>query len=621
MEDLAFARESFLNGNPAPHGVRPVVLASWKRSLTYGVNPRDLSVQSIDTVRLRQAWEQNSKLLSCAGPYLDLARDTLVDHPHLLALADRDGLILRILTGPLLSRGGLEQAILFEGASWHERDIACNGIGSALATGEPVILIGPEHFLESFVGWTCIGVPIRAGGQIIGALDLSVPNDHINIHTWGWVLSIAKGIEDSLARDPDRMPPAPDKVAELNAPFNSIKGVFDLMARRLGLLPTHGEILESANALIAEAEELVHGTVAQLKDSEERLRRIADSGMIGVLYWNLDGSITYANDYLLNLIGRSRDDLEAGRINWRAITPPEWEFADQAATEEVLSCGKSTPFEKEYVRADGQRVPVLLTAALFSGAADQGVTLVQDISDRKAADEQLRRLYEKERQAVRERDNILAVVSHDLRNPLNTISMATALLGRDIPVEKRQIQLAILGRAVEQMRRLVDDLMNSAQIDSGRLGLTLGPHRSDDLARAAIEFLQASAESRRVVLKAGNLHSVRVQADHNRILQVLTNLISNAIEHTEAGGSIVVDAEMKERDQVLFSVSDTGRGIHQTELPYIFDRFWRSENSSGGGVGLGLAIAKGIVEAHGGQIHVESKLGQGSTFRFSLPIA
>jgi PAS domain S-box-containing protein len=622
MEDLAIVRERYLAGETDPEGVRPVVRASWERSRTHGIDPRSMVAQEVDAERLDRARARCRAFLDSAEPFLDLAHEALSDQPHLFALADRDGLILRILTGPGLAEEDFEQANLVEGASWHEGAIGCNGVGTALATGEAVILIGPEHFQESYVGWTCIGVPIRANGEIIGALDLSVPNEHTHVHTWGWVLSIAKGIEAEMARNARSVPADPGSVvAELRTPFHSIHGVFDLLARQLDLAPTHAEFLESARASIAEAEELVRESVSRLQESEERLRRIAESGMVGVIYWEMGGRITSANDRFLQLIGRSREDLEAGAIDWREITPPEWEAVDQAAIEQLEAHGSTRPFEKEFVRGDGTRIPVLLSAATFSGTQGRGVTLVHDMTERKRADDEIRRLYEKERLAVSERDHLLAVVSHDLRNPLYTIDMVSSLLLRDIPEEKKQAQVAILGRAAKQMRRLVDDLLDVARIESGALGLSVENCRSGDLAQAAIEFLRPLAEAQSVTLRVEKMARARVRADRDRILQVFTNLISNAIEHTPEGGSVSVNAEVNGSAEVLFSVRDTGRGIAPEELPLVFDRFWQSENAGRGGAGLGLAIAKGIVEAHGGRIRAESEPGRGSMFHFSLPLA
>jgi PAS domain S-box-containing protein len=623
MEDLADARGRFLAGDPAPAGVRPVVLASWERCRAFGVDPGGAEPQPRDAGRLRRARERERVLLECAEPFLALAHDALADQPHLLAIADRDGLILRIVTGPDLPEAEREPAGLVEGASWHERDIGCNGVGTCLATGEPVILIGPEHFQERYVGWTCIGVPIRAGGEVVGALDLSVPNEHTHVHTWGWVLSVAKGIEASLAGSGAstgrETAHEPIELDELDEPFHGIRGVLDLLASQLDFPPTHAGFVERARADLREAEALLEASVSRLRVSEERLRRIAESGMVGLLFWELGGRVTYANDRFLEMIGCTREDLVAGGVDWRAMTPPEWDATDRAAIAEIAVNGVTTPFEKEFVRRDGTRVPVLVSAATFRGATDRGVTLVHDITERKRSEQEILRAYEEARQAVLERDNVLAIVSHDLRNPLNAITMATSLLQDDIPEAKKQGQVNLIRRATDQMTRLVRDLLDASQLEAGGLGVALRACPAGALVHAAVEFLTPLAEARSLTLRSEVRTDAGVRADLDRIHQVFVNLVSNAVAHTAAGGEVVVRAEPGEPGEVRFSVEDSGTGILPEHLPHLFDRFWQARKSGRAGAGLGLTIARGIVEAHDGRIWAESEPGRGSTFHFTLP--
>jgi PAS domain S-box-containing protein len=618
MQDLAAVRHRYLAGDPAPDGVRPVVLAAWQRCRSLGVDPARRRPQPRDAETLDAARGGSRALLESAAPFLDLAHEAVADQPHLFALSDRHGRILRILAGPGLPEEEMGPANLWEGASWAERDIGSNGVGTALATGEPVILMGPEHFQEAYVGWTCIGVPIRAAGEIVGALDFSVPNEHTHVHAWGWTLSIAKGIESALAWSaPSGLA---DRVAtDLETPFHAIRGVLDLLAGHLDLPPTHAGFVAQARDTVGEAEALVHEAVGSLHVSEERLRRISESGMVGLLFWEIGGRITYANDRFLEMIGFSREDLEGGGIDWRAITPGEWEPVDRDAVDQLRAHGATTPFEKEFIRKDGTRVPVLLSAATFSDSTDRGVTLALDMSERKEWERQIRNAYEEARQAVAERDNVLAVVSHDLRNPLDTIGMASALLVEDIPEEKKQTQVAIIRRATDQMARLIQDLLDVARIEGGGMGIEREPCGSTDVVHAAVELLDPLARANSVTLRAEVEGETTVHADRDRLLQVFSNLISNAIQHTPAGGAVEVRVQPADAGETRFAVRDNGSGILPEHLPHLFDRFWQARTSGRAGAGLGLSIAKGIVEAHGGRIWCESDGVHGSTFHFTLP--
>lgn len=177
--------------------LRRFVEESWARSLTYGIDPRHLRRQAPDRATLAPHQERARALLEAADPAVALAHAALHNEPHMVALSDAEGFIIR-----LAASEPHEEAInFFEGASWHEHDIGTNGIGTALAARAPVLVTGPEHFVHDYRHWTCVGVPLRGpDGRVLGALDLSVQNERMNPHTWGWTLSLADSIEAQLAR-------------------------------------------------------------------------------------------------------------------------------------------------------------------------------------------------------------------------------------------------------------------------------------------------------------------------------------------------------------------------------------------------------------------------------------
>ncbi|HEX6997138.1 MAG TPA: GAF domain-containing protein [Gammaproteobacteria bacterium] len=228
------------------------------------------------------------------------------------------------------------------------------------------------------------------------------------------------------------------------------------------------------------------------------------------------------------------------------------------------------------------------------------------------------RLYTEARSAIRARDDMIAVVSHDLRNPLQSISAAAALLQLDPPPERRSRSLQSIMVASEQMGRLLQDLLDISRMDAGQFSVTREALEVASLIGEAQTLFQPQAEDKSVRLVCRVAPDLpHVLADRGRILQVLTNLLGNALKFVPADGTITVTAE-RWGDSVRVAVADTGMGIAPEHLPRVFERFWRGDRRKERGAGLGLAVAKGIVEAHGGWIGVESSPGRGSTFYFTL---
>jgi signal transduction histidine kinase len=233
----------------------------------------------------------------------------------------------------------------------------------------------------------------------------------------------------------------------------------------------------------------------------------------------------------------------------------------------------------------------------------------------------LDQLYAESQRVIDAREEILRIVAHDLRSPLNTISMATNLL-LDIPATEsdRAKRLKIIKRTGEQMERLIKDLLSVTAIEAGRLSIDPRKLRVEDLFRDASEMLEATVREKSITLtvdRAADLPPVR--GDPARVLQVFSNLVGNAVKFTPAGGVITLSA-VRADGGVRCAIADTGSGISPEELPRIFGKFWQSKRGDHRGVGLGLAIARGIVEAHGGSIGVRSEVGRGSVFSFSLPV-
>jgi len=223
--------------------------------------------------------------------------------------------------------------------------------------------------------------------------------------------------------------------------------------------------------------------------------------------------------------------------------------------------------------------------------------------------------------AIRARDEMLGFVAHDLRNPLGGIRLLSSALLQNLSADDpRRRSLETILRATDSMDRLIQDLLDVSRIEAGFLRLERGSVAvAPLLAEVAQTFGAAAAD--------GDMHIhldlpsglPRVSADRQRILQLLTNLVSNAVRYTPRGGTVVLAAE-SEQDWMRLSVKDAGPGIPERDLPFLFDRFWQARDANRAGAGLGLTIAKGIVEAHGGEIFVDTEIGRGTVFSFTLPL-
>jgi PAS domain S-box-containing protein len=250
------------------------------------------------------------------------------------------------------------------------------------------------------------------------------------------------------------------------------------------------------------------------------------------------------------------------------------------------------------------------------------VMLLENLARRVALAVDRARLYEQAQAAVRARDEILGVVSHDLRNPLSTIQITAALL-HDLSHERRDDNrkwLEVITRSVKQMNSLIEDLLDVTSIEAGGFSVETAESDVRSLVRDACEMLAPLARKRKIRLEtsvADDLPPMRLDAP--QVLRVISNLVGNALKFTPGGGRVVLRAE-QEGEAVVFAVTDTGPGIPEDQLPHVFDRFWQARPGDRRGAGLGLTIAKGIVEAHGGRIWAESRTGEGATFRFTLPV-
>jgi hypothetical protein len=361
-----------------------------------------------------------------------------------------------------------------------------------------------------------------------------------------------------------------------------------------------------------------------LQKSERRLRRLVDANIIGIVFADSE-RIIEANDAFLEMVGYSREALETGEITWRKMTPPEYLKRDEQGIEELLARGACTPFEKEYIRKDGSRVPILIGAALIDRQPLQWVCYILDLTQIKQLENQLRQQTKQLERTNRIKDEFLATLSHELRTPLNSILGWSQLLrSSKFDPETTVRALEVIERNAKLQTQLIEDLLDISRIIRGKLKLNINPLDLTIPIKAAIETVHVAAAGKSIEIKTSLDSGIgKVSGDPDRLQQVVWNLLTNAIKFTPAGGKIEVRLE-RVGDQARIQVSDTGQGIAPDFLPHMFEYFRQADSSitrTQAGLGLGLAIARHLVELHGGTVSAESKgEGKGSTFTVMLPL-
>jgi signal transduction histidine kinase len=236
----------------------------------------------------------------------------------------------------------------------------------------------------------------------------------------------------------------------------------------------------------------------------------------------------------------------------------------------------------------------------------------------------LDRIYGEARAAVRTREEIVSIVSHDLKNPLGAILLALGILKRRLLREgadgKVVDSIGNIENSARRMSRMIDDLLDLSRIQAGTLPIQKEIFDLKGLAVEIVEQLRPIAERKQLALDSVAGPPLKVIGDRDRIAQVVSNLVGNAIKFTPDGGRIAVRIQ-SEAGRAQMSVADSGPGISREHLPHVFEKLWQAPETAAGGTGLGLYIARGIVDAHGGQISVDSRTGEGSEFRFTIPLA
>jgi PAS domain S-box-containing protein len=395
----------------------------------------------------------------------------------------------------------------------------------------------------------------------------------------------------------------------------------DEQGRPVAILETNNDVTERKR------------TEEALREREGRIRRLVESNVIGVIFWDLAGGITDANGAFLQSVGYSREHLLSGNVSWAGMTPPEYRAADEKAIDELMQSGTCQPFEKELIGKDGRRVAVLIGGAIIEGSKGQGVSFVLDLTQRRRTEEALQRSEQRLRQAEKMEaiGRLAGGVAHDFNNILG------AILGYGEMAQKT------LGEG-NGVRRYVDQVMQAGARGKGLVERILAFSRSGVSERVPVH-VQSVVEETLQILAASLLPQVRLEnrldagdtavvGDATQLHQVTMNLCTNALQAMERGGVLTV---VLERDSVperhllshgtlspgpyvRLSVSDSGGGIPPAVLERMFDPFFTTKGV-GDGTGLGLSLVHGIVADFGGAIDVATQAGVGTTFTVWLPAA
>ncbi len=359
-----------------------------------------------------------------------------------------------------------------------------------------------------------------------------------------------------------------------------------------------------------------------LRRSETRLRRLIDSDIIGIIFSNAAGCIDQANNVFLNMLGYSAEDVAAESLDWVKLTPPEFLALDSAGLAEADQRGACTPYEKEYFRKDGSRVPVLIGYARVDEERTLYLCFILDLSALKQTEARLEEYALALERSNRELQDFAFVASHDLQEPLRKIQAfgerLTERLQDRLSEEERDYFTRMLS-ASKRMRLMITDLLSLSRVT------TQGePFRAVDLnavMQEVLSDLEGRITSSHAQIIAGALPTL--QADPIQMHQLLQNLIGNAIKFQQEGQTPVIEIKeglTENQKFVTILVKDNGIGLEETYAERIFQPFQRL-NGMGQyeGSGIGLAICRKIVERHAGEIHVHSQPGQGATFEVSLP--
>ena len=440
----------------------------------------------------------------------------------------------------------------------------------------------------------CLLVPFYVGGKAVGTIWAIMHSDRRKFDAEDERLMTTLGQFASLA-------------------YQTVGSIEDLKLQITAREKAEAAVREFANGL------------------EVKIRRLIDANLMGIFIWNLDGKVIEANEAFLRIVGYGRDDLTSGRLRWRELTPAEWRDADDRRVAELEATGTAQPYEKEYFRKNGSRVPVLVGAATFEERSDEGVAFVLDLTDRNRADEAVRESERRYREIETElahanrvatMGELAASIAHELRQPLSAavtngttcqhwLSEQTFDLARARRAAQRMIAAA--QRASEVMDR-IHGLLKKTPPE--KISVVI-----NDLLRETLAVMENELRARQIVVGTELAEpSPTIMGDRVQLQQVVLNLIMNGVEAM----SLVADrprllrirSRREAPGSVLVAVEDSGRGLDPAIAERVFDPFFTTK---AGGMGMGLSICRSIIDGHSGRLWAAPSPSHGALVQFTLP--
>jgi len=366
-------------------------------------------------------------------------------------------------------------------------------------------------------------------------------------------------------------------------------------------------------------------------EREAKIRRLVDSNIIGIIFWNADGEIMEANDAFLRMVGYEREDIVSGRVRWRDLTAPQYLEASENTLIETLQAGSARPFEKEYIRKDGSLLPIIIGLATFEAGSNEGVAFVLDLTERKQAEEKARQSEQRYRDVqvelahanrVATMGQLAASIAHEVSQPI-----AATTMGAHAALRWMDAQPPNLGETKLVLQNVIKDARRAADVlDRIRGHIRKAPPQKGpiDIAKTIdemIEFTRGQASNHGVSVQTNIMENLPlVQGDRIELQQVVLNLILNAFEAMstlkDINRHLNISAKLDEQGRVLLQVSDTGPGFAPGQAEQVFMAFYTTKAS---GLGMGLSICRSIIEAHGGRLWASPNHPRGAIIQFYLP--